>query len=76
MTWDSVGFVVNFLSLNDGEIPRKEGGWIYGLSMKLENRRSVPGLMTDYLICGKVIFCSLISAYVNGSVMKSIDRFC
>lgn len=73
MTWDSVGFVVNFLSLNKGEIPRKGEKWICGLSMKSENRRSVPGLMTDYLICGKVIFCSLISVYVNGSV---IDLFC
>lgn len=68
-----MGFVVNFLSLSEGEIPRKEEGWICGLSKKLENRRSAPGLVADYLICGKVIFCSLISAYVNGSV---IDWFC
>lgn len=71
MTWDSVGFVVNFLSLNEGEIPRKEEGWICGLSMKLENRRSVPGLMTPHLISGKVIFYTLISAYVNGGVLST-----
>lgn len=64
--------MVNFLSLSEGEILRREEGWICGLSMKLENRRSVSGLMKDDLICGKIIFCSLISAYVNGIFTKSI----
>lgn len=40
--------------------------------MKLENRRSVSDLMKDDLTCGKILFCSLISAYVNERVTKSI----
>lgn len=75
MTWGSVVFVVNLLSLNEGEILRREEGWICGLSMKLKNRSCIFGLMTDYLISGKMIFCSLISAYVNGTVTKSIAWF-
>lgn len=72
MTWGSVLFVVNLLSLNEGEILRREEGWICGLRMKLENRSCIFGLMTDYLICGKITFCLLISAYVNGTVTNSI----
>jgi len=71
-----VVFVVNFLSLSEGEILRREEGWICGLSMELENRRSLSGLMMYDLICGKIIFCSLISAYVNRRVTKSVAYFC
>lgn len=63
-------FVVNFLSLNEGEILRREEGWLCGLSMKLENGRSISSLMTDDLVCGKIIFCSIISAYVTGELQK------
>lgn len=64
-TWGSALFVVSLLRLRECEILRWQEGWICGLSMKLENRIYVSDLKTDDLICGKTIFCSLISAYVN-----------
>lgn len=39
--------MLNSVSLNEGEILRREQGWICGLSMKGESRRSGFGLMMD-----------------------------